>query len=383
MPSSRAPVYLDYHAASPLCERAREAMNEALESSWANPSSVHAHGRKARSLVEWARNQLARALSASPADVVWTSGGTEACNTMVLGAAERLEKARASTRRLVTTEIEHPAVGSAVDSLASAGWSVTRLSCREGHPPALGVVEDALANADLAVFQHVNHETGTLLPIARYSELCRERGVPLVVDATQSFGKVEVSVETLGADAIALASHKIGGPSGAGALWVRRGFELDSRIIGGGQERGRRAGSPDVLSIVGFGAAAQTIGERLSAMASVGARRDRLASVLVECRLTPNAYDAPQVATVVHASARGWRGSALVAALDLEGLSASSGAACSSGLDQPSPVISAMYPDEPWRAAGALRLSLGVETTDSEIERASEVLRRVLARKGA
>jgi cysteine desulfurase len=222
-----------------------------------------------------------------------------------------------------------------------------------------------------------------MLPVVEYAAVCRAASVPLFVDATQALGKLPVDVSALGADLVAMASHKLGGPAGAGALFVRRGQRLGPLLLGGAQERGLRAGSPDVLHAVGFGAACGAVRERLSAQPRLAPLRDRVQGELSALGAALNGAEAPRAATVVNASFPGRRGDALVAALDLEGVCASSGPACSSGLPAPSPSLLAMYPHEAWRAGAALRLSFGPETTEVEVETALDALRRVLARHAA
>jgi cysteine desulfurase len=370
-------IYLDHHAATPLVPAAREAMAAASEEGWANPSSVHAAGRRARAHLEEARRSIATAVGAEPPDVVLTGGGTEACNLGLLGLA-------AGARRIVTTSIEHPAFAAAVDRLAAGGADVVRLPVPDGVAPD----EDSVARAvegggALLAVAWVNHETGTLLPVARWAAAARAAGARVVVDGTQAAGKVAIDVAALGADAFALASHKLGGPAGAGALWVRRGIDLDALLAGGAQERGRRPGTPDVLAHVGFGAACRELPARLGAMPDVGRRRDRLERALLDRGASVNGAGGARVATVTGVSVPGWRGEVLVAALDLEGICASSGAACSSGLSEPSPVVRAMYPEAPWRAGAALRLSLGPEITDRDVEQSIDALDRVLRRAPA
>lgn len=364
-------IYLDHHAASPLAEGVAATMERARSVAWANPSSIHAAGRAARAVVEGAREQLAAVVGAKPADLVFTAGGTEACNLGVLGLAR-------SPRKVLMTSVEHPSVTAAVEAL---GADVVLLDVFDGRAPEPSQLDVLLDGVDLAAIQWVNHETGTILPVAAYAERCRRAGVPLFVDATQALGKVPVRMSELSATAVAFASSKIGGPPAAGALWIARDATLQPRALGGGQERGRRAGSPDPVALAGFGAAAAAVEQRLEAMVSVERRRDRLEGELVAAGGRINGAQGPRVATVTSASFASWRGTSLVAALDLEGLCASSGAACSSGLDQPSPVLAAMFPDAPWRSESALRLSLGPETTDAEIDGALAILRRVLARK--
>jgi cysteine desulfurase len=191
---------------------------------------------------------------------------------------------------------------------------------------------------------------------------------------------VPVDLGALGADAVAVAAHKMGGPAGAGALFVRRGHDLSPLLRGGGQERGRRPGTPDVVTAAGFGAAAEGVGRRLAAMPRVARLRDRFELRLLALGAALQAAEGPRVATVTHAAFPGWRGPILVAALDVEGLCASSGAACSSGLAEPSPVIRAMYPDEPLRAEAGVRFSFGPETTEDELQAAETILESVSGR---
>jgi len=351
-------------------------MQRALDDGWANPSSVHAPGRQATALLEDARRDVAAAIGAHPADVVFTSGGTEAINTAVLGLADARPVSRA-----VTTAIEHPAVTASVQALAGA--DVITLPMQEGGPPsaeALATELDRAPGHALVALQWVNHELGTVLPVPEYAAVCRERDAPLVVDASQALGKVAIDVEALGADAVAFAAHKIGGPAGAGALWLRREASVSALLRGGGQERGRRPGSPDVVACAGFGGAAHALDARMADLPRIAALRDRLDEALREAGAVVNGAAAERVATVTNTSFRGWTGAVLVAALDVEGLAVSGGAACSSGVSAGSPVLLAAHPDEPWRATSSVRWSFGPESTEDEAERALEMLSRVLSR---
>jgi len=225
----------------------------------------------------------------------------------------------------------------------------------------------------------VNHETGQILEIDGYAERCRRSGARLFVDGVQALGKVPIDFAAGHVDLAAFAAHKMGGPPGSGALYVRRGVEIKRVLAGGQQERGRRAGSPDPLAHTGFAAACALLGERLAGMPAVEARRDSIEARLVALGAVVNGVGR-RVATAVNASFAGWRGPELVAALDVEGLCASSGPACSSGLAEPSPVVAALHPTEPWRASSSLRLSLGPDVGEPEIERAIAVLEAVIPR---
>lgn len=366
-------IYLDHHAAGPVSPGATAAMDRARSDGWANPSSIHAAGQRARAVLEGAREAVGAALGAKAADVVLTSGGTEAVNLGVFGLVKGMT-------RIVTTDIEHPAVLESVRRLEAGGMTVTKLHFAGGLAPDPSALSALVDDRTLVAIQWINHETGTVLPVAKYVAAAVARGARVVVDATQAFGKVPVDVTALGAHAVAVASTKIGGPAGAGALWVRRGVDIDPLFAGGAQERGRRPGSPDAVTQAGFGAAAAEVPSRLASMPAIARLRDRLEATLVALGGEVNGAEGPRAATVVNASFRGWRGEALVAALDLEGIAAASGAACSSGLSAPSPVLRALYPNAPWRAESALRLSLGPTTSEDDVARSVAILTRVIPR---
>lgn len=371
-------IYLDHHAATPLSPHVLEAMARAQQSAWANPESVHGQGRIARGVRETARAQLARALGGKPADLVLAGSGTEALNLALLGL---VRPRRGAASYLVTTRVEHPAVTASAAQLAREGVETRWLELPGGAPCEPEQLRATLTSETACVaIQWVNHETGTILPVAEYAAVCRELGVPLLVDASQAFGKLPVDVASLGAAAVVVASAKVGGPSGASALWHERCTELAPVLHGGAQERGFRPGTPDVPSLAGFGAAAAHIDDRLQAMGRVAMLRERLESAACALGGQVNGAAGPRVATVSNLSFPGWRGDVLVAALDVEGVCVSAGAACSSGLGAPSPVLLAMYPEEPWRAESAVRISLGPETSEDEVERAIALLRKVLGR---
>jgi cysteine desulfurase len=358
-------IYLDHHAATPTSPTARRAMDEAP---FGNPESAHAFGRRARAAVERARRQVATSVGAEPSEVIFTSGGTEACNLAVLGVG--------TPRRIVSSALEHPAVR---EAWHVRGVPVVELPLAPGRAPTVAALEREVREGDLVVLQQASHETGVLADIAAFARITQERGAWLVVDAVAAYGRIALQPTVRAADAVMLASHKVGGPAGAGALIVGRGVALAPQVVGGGQERGRRGGTSDVRALVGFGAAAETIPGRIAAMTEVARLRDRLEDALVGLGARVNG-EGLRTASVTHVSLPGWRGAELVAALDLEGLAASAGAACSSGLTAASPAMQAWFPDDPERGAGTLRLSLGPETTEDDVDRAIEILRRVVAR---
>lgn len=364
-------IYLDHHAAAPLRDVARAAMLDAL-AVVGNPDSVHHEGRRRRALLEAARASVAASVSARPASVVFTSGGTEACNLGVLGLAQ-------GVARVVTTRIEHPAVAEAVAALASRGVAVEHIEVTPSGDVDLAPLE-RVDPKTLIACQWINHETGHVLPVEAIARVARSRGARLFVDATQALGKVPVDAGALGATALALASQKLGGPAGAGALVVEPGAAIHPTQLGGGQERGRRAGTPDVVALAGFGAVAQVVPFLLANMPEVARRRDRIERALLDAGGVTNAPTPTRAASVTSIALSAWRSDWLVAALDAEGLACSSGAACSSGLTTRSKVVAALFPSEPFRAGSTLRVSLGTETTDEEVDHALAILARVLAR---
>lgn len=372
-------IYLDHHAATPLGPRVRSAMAEAHEHAWSNPESAHQLGRAARAVRERVRAQVAESLGAKPADVVLAGSGTEALHLALVGLA-RARRAGGS-RGIVISDVEHPAVRGAAELLEREGMQVRRLPVRAGRAFSARELAGALREETACVaIQWVNHETGTVLPVADYAGVCRAHGVPLVVDACQALGKLPLNVTELDATAVVVAAAKIGGPAGVSALWHERCVELEPLFQGGGQERGFRPGTPDIAAIAGFGAALSALPERLAATRRIARLRDRLEQAGKELGAVVNGAEGERVATVTNLSFPGWRADVLTAALDIEGLCASAGAACSSGVGTPSPVLSALYPEESWRSEAGLRLSLGPETTEQEVDEAMAILRRVVGR---
>ena len=371
------PVYLDHAATTPLRPEAREAMLDVLSRRWGNPSSVHRWGREARAALEDARARLAAVIGVSPAEVVFTRGGTEADNLAVLGSARA-----ADGRPVACSAVEHRAVLAAAKAAGDGGVRTIPVD-------ASGVVDpDALAEIvrearpALVAVMWANNEVGAVQPVERIAEACAEAGVTFHSDAVQALGKLPVRVDRVPADLLAFSAHKLGGPRGAGALYVRRGTRLDPLLHGGGQERGLRPGTEDVASAVAFAVAAELAeAEREETMARIGALRDRLEAGLCERvpGLVINAAAAPRLPTITNVSVPGADPEMLLMALDVEGVAASSGSACSSGAVEPSHVLTAM--GVPAELAGpSVRFSLGRDTTDGDIDRVLEVFPRVVER---
>lgn len=365
-------IYLDHHAATPLVAEAEAAMAEARGRAWANPSSVHTAGREARALLERAREQVAAAVGAKAADIVLTSGGTEACNLGVHGLMLR----SGGSGRATLTALEHPAVRAA----AEASGTVTLVESPADAWPSAEQVVAGMGAGDVLAVQWVNHETGVVLPVHDWAERARARGATVFVDATQALGKLPIDLRDAPFDAVAFAGQKVGGPAGTGALWVRRGVSLGALLRGGGQERGRRAGTPNVLGHVGFGAACAALPAGPRALLGVEALRDRLEAHAQALGGAVNGAPLPRVPTVTQVAFQGQRADVLVAALDVEGVCASAGAACSSGLTEPIKAVLALHPGEPWRATASVRFSLSRGTSPHDVEVAMAALTRVITR---
>ena len=368
-------VYLDWNATTPLRPEARAAMAAAFELS-GNASSVHAEGRKARQLVEDARAAVAEAVGAAPRNVVFTSGGTEA-NALALAPGLRVG-ASAPVERLLVSAIEHASVlaGGRFTAAAINTIPVTRAGLVD-----LDALRTALENGPPALvsIMAANNETGVLQPVAEAAEIVHQAGCVLHVDAIQAFTKIPFNISEVGADLATLSAHKIGGPKGVGVLAVAEALTgLEPLLRGGGQERGRRAGTENVAGIAGFGAATRAA---VSAAAQDGNRlealRDRLESGLQE---TPNVLivsgEVSRLPNTTLFTAPGLRAETAVIGFDLEGIAASSGSACSSGKVQISHVLLAMG-FGPEQAVGAVRLSLGWSTTDADIDRCLRAWRKL------
>lgn len=344
-----------------------------------NAGSVHRFGQEARAAVEEARAAVAALIGAQPGEIVFTSGATEADNAAIIGA---VRARRRHDVHLITAATEHHAVLESCRWMAGSGAALTVLPV-DGH----GCVDpDAVRRAIrpetvLISIMHSNNEIGTLAPAAEIGAIAREHGVLFHTDATQSVGIVPVGVEELRADLLSLSAHKRCGPKGVGALYVRSGVGVEPILHGGGQERGRRGGTENVSSIVGFGAAARLAQESMAEESvRIGGLRDRLAAGLGELEGTRvNGHPLARLPGILSISFAGADSESLLLALDLEGVAASSGSACASGSIEPSHVIAALgLPDR--LAAGTLRFSLGRPTTAHEVDRVLAVLPPLLAR---
>ncbi len=373
-------IYLDHNATTPLHPAIWEAMRPFLTDVFGNPSSLHTEGLQARDAVEEAREQVARLIGARAEEIVFTSGGTEADNLAILGSV--LPRQRPG-RHIVTSQIEHPAVLGGCRALETQGFRVTRLPVGSGGTVDPNDVANVLTDDTLLVtLMHANNEVGTIQPVHACAALARARGIVVHTDAVQSVGKIPTLVDALGVDLLSLSSHKIHGPKGIGALYVRRGISLDPIVTGGPQERGLRGGTEHVAAIVGLGAAAQLAAARMSdEMPRVAALRDRLEQGILATipDVMVNGATAPRLPTTTNVSFKGVDGQSLVVALDLKGVATSTGSACSSGSLEPSHVLIAMGLADEW-LQGAVRFSLGPGNTLAEVDAVLRMLPPIVAR---
>ncbi len=372
-------MYLDWNSTTPPLPEALDAMREVAGRVWGNPSSIHADGRAASAAVEAARAAVARLTGGDARDVLLTSGGTEANNLALRSAFEG-----GARRRLVTSRLEHPSVARVAEALEAEGRAEVRwLRVTPAGVIELADLEAALQERPGAValvtVQAVNHETGIVQPVAEVIARARAAGARVHVDAVQAWAKLPTTA-LAGADTLSLAAHKLRGPKGIGALIARPGLRLLPLLLGGAQERGLRPGTGDAALAAGLAVAARRALDGSVRYARIAALRDTLEAALLALPGAPRvagspALRAPHVSTLVWP---GWVGAELVAALDLEGVSVASGAACSAGTVDPSPVIAAMLGAA--LASSSIRVSLGELTTEEEVARAITAFTRVLQR---
>jgi len=374
------PIYLDHAATTPVRPEVLESMLPFLSGAFGNPSSAHSFGRQAREALDDAHDRLARAIGAEPREVVFTSGGTEANNLAIKGAAWA---GRARGHRIVTTPVEHHAVGHALAHLEKFGFEVVEVPVDRYGRVDPADVERALTDRTVVVtVMLANNEVGTIQPIAEVGEVVRSRrGLLFHVDAVQAAPWLDLDVASLGADLVALGAHKAEGPKGTGALWIRRGTHILAQQHGGSQERYRRAGTENVAGAVGMATAFELrAAERKTIVPAVRSRRDRiLGSLTAIDGVEPTGHPVERLPHIASVIVPGVDGGSITLALDLEGIATSTGSACTSGSTEASHVLSAMgYPPE--EALGALRVSLGRTTTDAELDEAIRVIPGVIER---
>ncbi|MBD2022324.1 cysteine desulfurase [Leptolyngbya sp. FACHB-36] len=376
-------IYLDYSATTPVRSEAIAAMQEVLTQQWGNPSSLHAWGQRSTVVVERARVQVAQLINAASEEIVFTSGGTEANNLAVLGVARQFT----APQHVIISSVEHSAIAEPVRWLEQWGWQVTRLPVdRWGRVNPLELQAALQPNTVLVSIIYGQSEVGTLQPIQSLGSIARAHGAVFHTDAVQVAGRLPLDVQHLPVDLLSLSSHKLYGPQGAGALYVRSGVQLEPMLGGGGQEGKLRSGTQAVPTIAGFGAAAERAAEELpTELPRLIRLRDRLFDLLADrSDLEPTGDRLQRLPhhvsfCVRFADGDALSGKTLVRQMNLAGIGISAGSACHSGKLSPSPVLLAMgYSD---RAAKAgIRLSLGRETVEADIDWTAMVLKQVLER---
>ena len=374
------PVYLDNAATTPLDESVLEAMLPLMREPRGNPSSLHALGATARKAVEEARVSVARLIEASPREILFTAGGTESDNLAVLGLAA----ANPEKRHVVISAVEHPAVRGAAEHLEATGYEVTRLGvAADGLVNTAELAEALRPDTALAAVMWANNEVGTIQPIEELAEICREAGVMFHVDAVQAAGRIPIDASRSLVSTLALSAHKLYGPQGIGALYVREGVKLAPTLFGGGQEQGLRSGTENVSGIGGFGEAARLAREELT-------ERVRHEETLREALISGvthlpgvrlNGHHKNRLSNNVHLSVEGVEAEALVLFLDALGYAVGSGSACASSTSghKASPVLLAMGRTQR-EAFSAVRITVGKDNTKDEVENFLEAFSTAVTR---
>ncbi len=373
-------VYMDYNATTPVRDEVLRAMMPFFQERFGNASSVHTFGQEARVPLEEAREQVASLIGARPGDVYFTSGGTESDNAAIKGVA-RANRHRGN--HIITSSIEHSAVMNSCRYLENEGFSVTYLPVdRQGLVGVDQVAEAISAETILISIMHANNEIGTIQPIKRIGALAADHGISFHTDAVQSAGKIEIDVETSATDLLSLSAHKMYGPKGVGALYVRKGTAFEPTAHGGHHEKNMRSGTENTAGIIGMGLAAMLAERELSSeTAHLNHLRNRLENGIAERieDVVVNGHPGQRLSGTLNVSFSGAEGDSLILSLDLKGVAVSSGSACTSGSIEASHVLLAMGLD-PRTALSSLRFSLGRENTESDVDYVLECLPEVVGR---
>ncbi|MDR3543348.1 MAG: cysteine desulfurase NifS [Desulfosporosinus sp.] len=374
-------VYLDHSATTPVDLEVATLMMTYYTEKYGNPSSVHSFGREAKQALEEARNQVAELIGATPQEVIFTSGGTEADNLAILGTAESMRK---KGNHIITSAIEHHAVLETCEYLAKNGFELTVIPVDEEGLISVEDIRKAIRPETILMsVMHANNEVGSIQPIAEIGKLAKEHGITFHVDAVQSLGKLPIDVNEMNVDLLTVSGHKIYGPKGVGALYVRKGVRVSALVHGGGQEKKRRSGTENTPGIIGFGKACQLAGQRMAEDAMNETKlRDKLINGILQ-RIDYVKVNGPsgekRLPNNVNVSIRFVEGESLLLSLDMLGIAASSGSACTSGSLDPSHVLLAMGLVHEI-AHGSLRFSLGRQNTEEEIDYVLEQLPKIVER---
>ncbi|MEA5521954.1 cysteine desulfurase family protein [Limnoraphis robusta Tam1] len=379
-------IYLDYSATTPTRCEAIAAMQAVLTQQWGNPSSLHEWGQRSATVLEKSRSQVAHLINAPPESIIFTSGGTEADNMAIMGVA----RCYSTPQHLIISSVEHSAIAEPVKLLEQWGWQVTRLPVdRLGRVHPLDLQAAIQPNTVLVSVIYGQSEIGTLQPIEALGKIARSHGVLFHTDAVQVAGRIPINVQTLPVDLLSLSSHKFYGPQGSGALYVKPGVELKPLLTGGGQETKLRSGTEAVPGIVGFGVAAElALEDMVTETPRLIQLRDRLFDLLADVPdLIPTGDRIHRLPHHVSfclkpqmgESSSAITGKTLVRQMNLAGIGISAGSACHSGKLSPSPILLAMGYDEK-TALGGIRLTLGRDTTEADIDWTAMVLKQILQR---
>lgn len=374
-------VYLDHSATTPVDPEVAKLMMTYYTEKFGNPSSVHSFGREAKEALETAREQVAKLLGAQASEITFTSGGTEADNLAILGTAQA---GRNKGKHIITSAVEHHAVLETCEYLEKNGFELTIIPVNEEGLLSAQDVEKAIRpDTILITIMHANNEVGAIQPIAEIGKIARDKGITFHVDAVQSFGKIPIDVKAMNVDLMTVSSHKIYGPKGVGALYIRKGVKIVPLVHGGGQEKKRRSGTENTPGIIGFGKACEIAGERMEQEAlREGKLRDKLLKGILD-RIDYVKVNGPigenRLPGNLNVSIQFIEGEALLLSLDMLGIAASSGSACTSGSLDPSHVLLAMgMPHE--IAHGSLRLSFGRQNTEEDVDYVLEQLPKIVDR---
>ena len=376
-------IYFDHNATTPVAPSAAEAMSSTLISTFGNPSSVHHFGQQAKKIIDEARSAVAELLVARPSEIVFTSGGTESDNLAIRGIAE-LAATTNGRRHLITSAIEHDAVLKTVNTLGKRdGWRRTILPAnKEGLVSAKHLADVIDNETSIVSVMYANNEIGTIQPIRELAAIAHDHGALFHTDSVQAAGKIPIDVKSLNIDLLSISAHKFNGPKGIGALWSKRGIRLNPILTGGGHERHRRAGTENVPALAGFAVAAKLAMKTLeTGYSTTRILRDRLENLIIEAvpGAAINGNLDLRVPNTTNISFEGVEAESLLIALDLEGVSVSTGSACSSGTLEPSHVLRAMGLSAS-RGQSSIRFSLGLDNNEAEVDRVVKILPTLVSR---
>ena len=369
-------IYLDNAASTKIHDDVLEDMMPYLKEQYGNPSSIHRYGRFAHKAIEKARKQIAYLINADPSEILFTSGGTESNNTALYGIAKKNPGSR-----IITSSIEHDAILEPCKKLEKEGFDIIYLPVNNyGLVDPLILKENLTENTSLVSIMFGNNEVGTVEPISDFVKICNEQNIPFHTDAVQATGKIRIDVKELGIDLLSISSHKINGPKGIGALYIRKGISIDPVILGGGQENGLRSGTENVANIVGFGKACElsriNLLENISRMKKL---RDYISTKIIQeiPEVILNGHPESRLPNNIHFTFLGVNGEDLLIKLDENEIAASTGSACSVQIQKASHVLQAMgFSHE--QITGSLRLTIGISNNLEEMDKTVEILKNVV-----